>query len=151
MNNIERRIYLIRDLFEKGYKDKHICMITHAKQPYVSKIHNGIIQSKVFLPEGEELVLTEREIKRKKALDTILTIPEVYSVEDERQQYIYVHVLKFFMVPKKEVYKQYFHWSRNYFHAVWTDKTIDIRDFDSELIGIPIYDYADLIIEFFIK
>ena len=41
----KQKVLLIKELIKNGYKDKQICMIAQANQPYVSKIRNGKIHA----------------------------------------------------------------------------------------------------------
>ncbi len=43
MEDNKQKVLLIKELIQQGYKDKQICMIAQANQPYVSKIRNGKI------------------------------------------------------------------------------------------------------------
>ena len=145
---IRNDILLIKELIEKGYKDKHICMIVPCNQPYVSKIKSGMIQSHVKKEKDEEVTMDSRQKRRLDALNKILLLPELMTSTISEEDKRYIHLLKFLMVDKEEIYNLYFHISKKYFHKIWVSKKIDIRLFNSELIGIPIYDYLDLIIDF---
>jgi hypothetical protein len=145
-----QKVLLIKELISKGYKDKHICMIAQAKQPYVSKIRNNKIQGMTVLEDGEALELNESQEKRLNALNKIINLPEIFNSGTNHQDILYIQVLKFFMVDKEDVYNLYFHLSKRQFRNYWVMKDADILDFDSTLIGIEKEVYLDLIIDYFI-
>lgn len=146
----KQKVLLIKKLIEAGYKDKHICMVAQANQPYVSKVRNEKIHSETNLEPSEELNLDEGQQRRLKALNTILAIPEIFRSGTTEQDLIYIHVLKFFMVVKEDVYNLYFHLSKRQFSRYWVKKDVDILKFQSELINVDKYDYLDLIVDYFI-
>ena len=147
---MEDKVLLIKHLIQKGYKDKHICMIAQAKQPYVSKIRNGKIHKNTNLNPGERLELTQDQTKRLEAVNRILTLPEILTPGTTDNDIVYMHVLKFFMVEQEDVYNLYFHLSKSGFRNLWRMKGVDILSFNSELIGIEQQVYLDLIIDYFI-
>lgn len=148
----KQKVLLVKLLISKGYKDKQICMIAQAKQPYVSKIRNKKIHEKTLPLENEELQLTERQISRLNALNRIISLPEyISSGSTNEQDLMYIQVLRFFMVEKEDVYNLYFHLSKKHFSRLWATKDVDIRNFDSEKIGVSRYDYLDLIVDFFME
>lgn len=149
-NDRRQVVLLIKALIEKGYKDKHICMITHAKQPYVSKIRNKKMHLDTVLEEDELLALTEEQEKRLNAVNRILSIPELTTSGTTEQDLIYIQVLKFFMVDREDILNLYLHLSTNQVRNYWRKKGVDILKFDSELIGIPYKVYLDCIIDYFI-
>lgn len=144
-------VILIKELIEKGYRDKHICLITKCNQPYVSKIRNGKIHIYTTLENGELLILTEEQRKRLDTLNKLIALPELVNRNTTDQDIMYIHLLKFLMVEKEDVYNLYFHLSKKQFNRYWVMKGIDIRYFDSAAIGIDLRDYLDLIIDYFIK
>lgn len=149
-NVIDRQtILLAKQLMQKNYKDKYIQMITGLKQPYISKLRNGKIQRETKLKPGEEIVLTNKQKKRLNVLNKIKSLPENMT-QTQEQDVIYIHVLRFFMIEKEDIFNLYYHWSKKQFNRVWVKKNVDIRKFYSENIGIPYEDYLDLIIDFFI-
>lgn len=152
ITEIKQKVLLIKYLIEKGYKDKHICMIAQANQPYVSKVRHERIHAAVQLPEDKEVDISERQLKRIETLNRITSLPEfITSGGTNKHDLMYIQVLRFFMVDKEKVYNLYFHLSKKHFSRLWSTKDVDIRQFDSTIIGIERYDYLDLIIDFFIK
>jgi hypothetical protein len=146
----KQKVLLIKQLIQAGYKDKHICMVAQANQPYVSKVRNEKIHVETKLEPSDELNLDEAQQRRLKTLNTILAIPEIFRSGTTEQDLIYIHVLKFFMVQKEDVYNLYFHLSKRQFNRYWVKKDVDILKFESELINIDRYDYLDLVIDYFI-
>ena len=116
MEDKKRKPLLVKKLIRDGYKDKHICMIAQVKQPYVSKIRNGKIHQQTILNDSEEIALTEKEILRQQAIHKFLELPEIYTPGTTEQDLIYMHVLKFMMVDKEDVYNLYFHLSKRQFN-----------------------------------
>lgn len=145
-----QEVLLIKRLLDEGYKDKHICMIVPCLQPYVSKIRSGTLHANTNLQRGEKLELTTGQEKRLNALNRILEARELMTSTITEDDKAYIQLLKFLMVDKEKVYELYYHISKKKFGSIWTSKKIDIRKFNSELIGVPIYDYLDLIIDYFI-
>ena len=145
-----RQVLVAKEMIEKGYKDKHIQMVTHLNQPYISKVRNGKLQKNTIKADNEVVELTSEERVRLNALNKILSMPEFYS-RDNEQDMIYIHVLKFFMVEKEDVFNLYFHMSKGQFNRLWIKKEVDITRFHSENLGIPYKVYLDLIIDFFLK
>lgn len=116
MENKKHKALIVKKLIQDGYKDKHICMIAQVKQPYVSKIRNGKIHKDTKLKENQELILSEEESSRQEAVNKILQLPEIFNAGTSEQDLIYMHVLKFFMVEKEDVYNLYFHLSKRQFN-----------------------------------
>jgi hypothetical protein len=140
----------VKQLIKEGYKDKQICMIAQVKQPYVSKIRNGKIHQQTKIDEFEQVIPYEDERSRQEAMQRILELPELYTPGTTEQDLIYMHLLKFLMVEKEDVYNLYFHLSKRQFNRYWVKKDVDITLFDSELIGIDSKVYLDLIIDYFL-
>jgi 6-phosphogluconate dehydrogenase len=63
----------------------------------------------------------------------------------------YMHLLKFFMIEKEDIYNLYQHWSKSKINRYLLKKDVDILTFDSTLIGIEKADYLDLIIDYFLE
>lgn len=145
-----QEVLLAKQMMAKGYKDKHIQIVTHLKQAYISKVRNGKLQRNTILNPDEEIKLTEEQRVRLNALNKIMSMPEFYTRE-EGQDSIYIHVLKFFMVEKEDIFNLYFHMSKKQFNRTWVKKDVDITKFRSENIGIPYKVYLDLIIDFIIN
>lgn len=150
VDNNRQTVLLIKELIARGYKDKHICMVTQSKQPYLSKVRHGKIHANTKLHEGEEIIMTPAQERRLETLEKIINLPEIITPGIGEQDVIYIHVLKFFMVSKKDIYNLYFHITKSHFNRLWVAKNIDIRDFDPSMINITLYEYLDLIIDFFI-
>jgi len=145
-----RLILLIKELVEKGYSDKHICLITKSNQSYVNKLRNGKLQANTNLSSGETIQMTPEETKRLETLNKIISLPDLLSSGDSKEDIIYIHVLKFFGVSKKEVWDLYFHMSKKQLSGYWVKMDVDIRKFKSESIGVEFRDYLDLIIDEFL-
>lgn len=118
MRNSREKVLLIKELIRRGYKDKHICMITQTNQPYVSKIRNGKIHKDTVLEENEKLLISRRDKLKLQALNKIISAPEIYTKSFDEQEIIYIHVLKFFMVDKEKIYNLYVHMSKTQFNML---------------------------------
>lgn len=143
-------ILLVKHLIGKDYEDKHISMITKVSRSYINKIRKNQFRVDDVLKDGEEIVMTVEQEKRLNTLNKILAVPELMIHGTSEQDLIYIHVLRFFGVPKEEVFNLYFHLSKKQFGRLWMKGGVDILQFDSRIIGIEIRDYADLVIDFFI-
>ena len=150
MDDNKQKVLLIKQLIGRGYKDKHICMIAQANQPYVSKIRNKKIHVNTVVEADEHFKVTEEQTNRLNVLNKIISLPEIFTSGTTEQDIIYMHVLKFFMVEKEDVYNLYFHLSKRQFRNYWVMKDVDILNFDTSLIGIDKQVYLDLIIDYFI-
>jgi len=147
---IRSKILFIKDLISKDYQDKHIAMIAQVNRSYVNKLRNGVLRSDVKIKEGEFYTVDLMDVVRQKTLDRIVAVPELMISGTTEQDMIYIHVLKFFGISKDEVYNLYFHLSKRQLGNLWAKADVKIVDFDSRLIGIPIREYLDLIIDFFL-
>jgi len=96
------------------------------------------------------VILSKAQNVRLNTLDKILAVPELMIAGTTDQDMIYIHVLRFFGIPKKEVSNLYFHLSIKQFNGLWYKPDVDILKFDSREVDVEIKDYADLIIDFFI-
>ena len=150
MEDSKQKVLLVKELISKGYKDKHICMIAQCNQPHVSKIRNQKIHKNTFLMPDETFNITAEQTKRLNTLNKIISLPEIFTSGTTDQDIIYMHVLKFFMVDKEDVYNLYFHLSKRQFRNYWLMKDVDILSFDTSLIGVEKEVYLDLIIDYFI-
>lgn len=150
MDDNKQKVLLIKELINKGYKDKHICMITQCNQPYVSKIRNKKIHVNTVIEINELFQIKEEQNNRINVLNRIISLPEIFTSGTNDQDIIYMHVLKFFMVEKEDIYNLYFHLSKRQFRNYWLMKDVDILTFDTSLVGIEKELYLDLIIDYFI-
>jgi len=143
-------ILAIKELISKDYQDKHIAMVMQVDRSYVNKVRNRVLRSSIVLKPDEIVIFTGEEKTRLETLEKILAAPELMVSGTTEQDMIYIHVLKFFGVSKDEVYNLYFHLSKRQLGNLWAKADVKIVEFDSRLIGIPIREYLDLIIDFFI-
>lgn len=150
MDDNKQKVLLIKELINKGYKDKHICMITQCNQPYVSKIRNKKIHVNTVIESDEIFEIKQEQNNRINVLNRIISLPEIFTSGTNDQDIIYMHVLKFFMVEKEDIYNLYFHLSKRQFRNYWLMKDVDILTFDTSLVGIEKELYLDLIIDYFI-
>ena len=108
INETRNNVLFIKWLIEQGYREKVITLITKTKQPYVNKIKHGSLHVETKLEDGEILTLTSGQTRRKRIADRILAKTELITV-DENQDIIYLHLLKYFLVPKDELFELYNH------------------------------------------
>lgn len=144
---VRRKVLLIKEMIELGYRDKYICMVLQVNQPYVSRIRTKKFHLNTNKRDGEVVEMTDEEKARLKALNTIISMPELPGRGFGLQDKLYIKVLKFFLIPKEDVHNLYFHLTRSQFFGTWLKKDMDIRGFDSEKIGVPYMVYIDLIID----
>lgn len=145
MSNLQK-VAFAKQMFLDEYTNKQIEMVVKLSQSLLSKIKNGRVHNSVS-PSGQ---MTSEQENRKYALDKILSMPEFYS-QNSYDDIVYIHVLKFCMVDKRDVRKLYLHFSTGFFNRIWLKKDIDIRKFKSELIDLPYDLYLDLIIDMFVN
>lgn len=142
-------IYLIKYLLDNNYPDKVVSMITHAKQPYVSKIKNKKLHKDKPIKDLSEIKIDKETEERLKVARQILNLPEIYTTGTTKQDVIYIQVLKFFMVDKKKVYEElYFHLSKREFNKYWGAKNANLIDFDTSLINVDKRAFIDLILDY---
>ena len=151
MQRIDRTtILLIKELIGSDYQDKQISMITKVSRSYINKIRNGQFRKNVELKPNEKTNITEEQKIRLNTLNKLIAAPELINSTTSEQDLIYIHVLKFFGIAKDEVFNLYFHLSKKQLGRYWMKADVNILNFDSRLIGIPIRDYLDLVIDYFI-
>ena len=120
-------------------------MITKANQSYVNKIKNGRLHSEV--KENDKLVLDEREQARYDAAKKIMKLKELPTSSFTDDDFLYLHLLKFFLVPREQIIGLYNHMSKRKISRLLMKKHVEIGKFNSKLLGIPKIDYLDLIID----
>lgn len=146
MNNTVHNVELIRFLDQRGYKQKYIQLITKLNQSYINKI----IHSKLHKDTNDDnFILTEEEKIRINTLNTLID-PIPLNTDDNSQEIIYLHVLKFFMIEKEIIYKCYPYWTKTRCNRMLMKKDINILDFNATLLGLKQEDYLDLIIDYFV-
>lgn len=125
---------IIKGLYNAGYPQKVIRFITHCNQAYISKVVNEKI-SPLSQPSNE---LEPTELRRKEVIDKLLLAVKIPTLGITDQDKIYIQILKQLMMEKEVVHKTvYPALSTHLFHKLWTQKDIDILDFQSEeMLGI---------------
>jgi len=141
-----QKIFLIKQLLKEGFSEKIIVMITKAKQPHINKIKNGKLHKDI---EYNGIIkMTYEQKQRYEAAKIILSMRELPITGIGEQDIIYMQLLKFFMVPKQQIYELYNNMSKNRIDRYLLKKGIDIGKFNSELLGIQKKVYLDLIIDY---
>lgn len=143
-------VLLVKQLARNGYREKVIKMITGLNQSYINKIINGKLHKETEIPADEIIDMTEEQKRRLNAANKILMCEEI-ATNDMEQDIKYMHLLKFFMVDKEDIYNLYQHWSKTKISKLLLKKDVDILSFDCTLIGIDKADYLDLIIDYFLE
>ncbi len=127
-------------LDEQKLPQKVVRFVTHSKQAYISKIANGKLHGTIC----PALDLDEVEMDRFNTIKTIYSLPHLPTegiTESDKQ---YIHLLKELLIDKEVVYQNlYPSLTKSYFLKIWSDKTINFLDFDSNLIGIDKELYLD--------
>lgn len=140
-----RKAGVIKFLLEQGLAEKHIVMIMQAQQPYVNKIKNKKLHIDTPLIENG---MTPEESARYDAVKRIIKAGELPTNGTDEQDKIYIHLLKFFMVPKEQIRALYNHIAISRVDRILRKKDVDLGNFDSTLLGIPRQVYLDLIIDY---
>ena len=143
-------VLLVKQLAANGYREKIIKMITGLNQSYINKIINGKLHKETELPVDVNIDMTEEQRVRLNAANKVLMCEEI-TTNDMNQDIKYMHLLKFFMIEKEDIYNLYQHWSKSKINRYLLKKDVDILTFDSTLIGIEKADYLDLIIDYFLE
>jgi hypothetical protein len=106
----EDKIAIIKLLFEQGYREKIIKMITGYNQSYINKIKNNKLHQKTEIDMSNNLldIMTEEQKIRYRAVNKILFLKEITS-NDLEDDIKYIQLLKFFLVEKEDIYNLYIH------------------------------------------
>lgn len=143
-----QKVLLIKELLKQGFSEKLIVMIVQVKQPYVNKIKNGRLHFMTCLDEGETLEITPEQQRRLSAAQKILSVSSLPTVGITQQDFMYMHLLRFLLVPKEKIYALYDNLSHSRIDRYLLKKDVDILAFDSTLLNIPKADYLDLILDY---
>lgn len=149
---VENKVAIIEKLFEMGYREKVVKMITGFNQSYINKIKNKKLhkKDKVELPNSILELLDEKQTKRLEAANKILLCKEITS-NDLEEDIKYIQLLRFFLIEKENIYNLYIHWTKSKINRYMTKKGVEILNFDSTLLDIEREVYLDLIIDYFIE
>jgi len=134
----------IKSLLAEGFSEKSIVMILQVQQPYVNKIKNG----KLHVNTPAEMNLTDLEREKYEAVKKIFNASELPTNKVEEQDIYYIHLLRFFNVPKEKIHGLYNHMAVSKVDRIMRKKGVDLGFFDSTLLGIPKEIYLDLIIDY---
>lgn len=140
-----RKAGVIKFLLNQGLAEKHVVMIMQAQQSYVNKIKNKKLHVNT---DAIEDGMTSEENARYDAVKKIISAKELPTNGTDEQDKIYIHLLKFFMVPKEQIRALYNHIAISRVDRILRKKDIDLGNFDSTLLGIPREVYLDLIIDY---
>lgn len=107
---VENKVAIIEKLFEMGYREKVVKMITGFNQSYINKIKNKKLhkKDKVELPNSILELLDEKQTKRLEAANKILLCKEITS-NDLEEDIKYIQLLRFFLIEKENIYNLYIH------------------------------------------
>lgn len=140
-----RRAGVIKSLLNEGLSEKHVIMIMQAQQSYVNKIKNKKLHVNTqAIQDG----MTPEEYARYGAVKKIINVSELPTDGTDEQDKIYIHLLKFFMVPKEQIRALYNHIAISRVDRILRKKDVNLGNFDSTLLGIPREVYLDLIIDY---
>jgi hypothetical protein len=101
-------VLLVKQLAANGYREKIIKMITGLNQSYINKIINGKLHKETELPVDVNIDMTEEQRVRLNAANKVLMCEEI-TTNDMNQDIKYMHLLKFFMIEKEDIYNLYQH------------------------------------------
>lgn len=141
---MNKRVAIIKQLQEWGFKEKHIRMITGEGQSYVNKILNGRLHAGKSV---EKVEFDEKMRKKIMAAEKFIDPVDIFT-DDERQDMKYMRVLRLFMVDKETIYRLYNFYSKAKVNRMLLTKGVDITLFDSTLLGIEREIFIELIIDY---
>jgi len=126
---------LIKWLYSRGFCNKTICLITGAKQPYVTKV----IQGKVRRNEAPSLIMDSDETTRYKLITQLIGMSPI--MDNTEQMIIHMKLLKKIGLVKNIIYEVYGFLSKRTFEYVYSQE-VDINKFDAErYLGINMQDF----------
>ncbi len=144
-----QEVILIKHLSHLGYREKLIKMIVKdCSQSAINKIINGNARVDIKYDPKIGAEITDEQLGRLKAVDRIISCPALFT-NDLDDEITYLHVLKFFMVEKTELYRKFPHLAKSRINKYLSKKEVDILRFHPQLIGVEPSVYYDLILDFF--
>lgn len=147
MDKTQQRVMIIRTLYEKGYRQKLIQIITQYNQSYISKIINQKLHQGIILTGDIELVLDENQKERLNAVNKIISCDDIFT-DDFNQEIIYMKLLRFFLIEKEQIYNLYNYISKRRINSYLLMKGLHIKDFKPELLDIKKETYFDMIVDY---
>jgi hypothetical protein len=137
---------IIKTLLAEGFSEKSIVMVMQVQQPYVNKIKNGKLHRDTNAASLE--AMTPQECARYEATKKITAASDLPTASVDEQDRMYIHLLKFFNVPKDKIRQLYNHFSVSKIDKILRRKDVNLGNFDSMLLGIARETYLDLIIDY---
>jgi hypothetical protein len=132
---------LIKYLSAQGLTGKQIRVVTQSKQPYISKVLTGRITR-----DAEAAADFDAADKaRYDTLNKILALPSLKTDGTTDMDRRYIALLVRLMVNKRKIATIYPKYPDSTMARIGADKSIDLHQFDSTLIGIDKVTYEDLI------
>ena len=132
----------IKYLHSIGLPQKHIQIITHANQAYISKVINNRIRTSVEI----DPILNTEEATRLLILQQLLQLKQLPNQKGlTDQDRCYIRLLRLLMVDKEDIEHLYDEVSKTTLSNIGRNDKIDVREFDSTLLNINPSDYFDFI------
>lgn len=144
LEKIEKKLMAskIKYLYEYGLTQKQIRIVLQCSQSLISKTVNEHLHVRKQPRDS----LDYQEFIRLEILQTLMSVPELPNQRGlTNQDRFYIRLLKLCMVEEKEIGITYHELSRSQINKMANDKDADITLFNSELIGIGPFNYADFI------
>lgn len=127
----------IKALFQMGYRNKLIQIITGYKQSYISKMVNS---PRPYIPSLDNI--TEEQATRKFVIDRILEMRQLPTIGFGEQDRSYIKLLDYCLVDKEKIRKLYYNISTYKVSQTLKSKNIKKEDFNPNLIGITDEQFA---------
>lgn len=127
---------LIRWLYQNGYRQKLIQIITGYKQPTISKIVNS---HRPFIPSIDNI--NDEQATRKYVVDRILELRSLPTQGFTDQDRAYIKLLEYCLVDKEKIRKLYYNISQYKVAQTLRSNKIKKEDFHPELIGLTNEEY----------
>lgn len=127
---------LIRWLYQNGYRQKLIQIITGYKQPTISKIVNS---PRPFIPSIDNI--NDEQVTRKYVVDRILELRPLPTQGFTDQDRAYIKLLEYCLVDKEKIRKLYYNISQYKVAQTLRSTKIKKEDFQPQLIGLTEEEY----------
>lgn len=131
---------LVLYLYQNGYRQKLICLITGYNQSAVSKIVN---KKDNCFPSIDNI--TEEQMLRKYVIDRILECRELPFTNFTDQDTAYIQLLNFLLVDKEKIRKLYYNHPQYKINKALINKRVVKEDFQPELIGLTDEEFQTVI------
>lgn len=127
---------LIKWLYQNGYRQKLIQIITGYKQPSISKYCKT---ERPFIPSIDSI--NEEQSTRKYVIDRILELRSLPTIGFTDQDRAYIKLLDYCLVDKEKIYKLYYNVSQYKIAQTFRSNKVTKENFQPQLIGLTDEEY----------